>query len=96
MGESDEESDPDDFIVDESGQPIATKKKHKVKHSDAALQEAQDIFGVDFDFTEFEQYGEEQVRKLGRVNLIVKQSFFGEGDEVSPRSLLGYGLHESR
>ena len=62
VGDSDEESDPDDFIVDESGQPIATKKKHKVKHSDAALQEAQDIFGVDFDFTEFEQYGDEQVK----------------------------------
>ena len=71
MGESDEESDPDDFIVDESGQPIATKKKHKVKHSDAALQEAQDIFGVDFDFTEFEQYGEEQVRKIGRFRAFV-------------------------
>ena len=25
----------------------------------SALQEAQDIFGVDFDFDEFEQYGED-------------------------------------
>ena len=35
------------------------KKKHKI-HTDAALQEAQDIFGVDFDFDEFEQFGEEE------------------------------------
>lgn len=26
-------------------------------HSDKALQEAQDVFGVDFDFTEFEDFG---------------------------------------
>ena len=50
--------DPDDFIVDEEGQPISRgKKKRTVVHSDKALQEAQEVFGVDFDFTEFEDFG---------------------------------------
>lgn len=43
--------------MDEEGQPISKgKKKRAVVHSDKALQEAQDVFGVDFDFTEFEDY----------------------------------------
>ena len=46
-------TDPDDFIDDEEGQPISRgKKKRTVVHSDKALQEAQDVFGVDFDFAE--------------------------------------------
>ncbi|XP_064612097.1 transcription elongation factor SPT6-like [Liolophura sinensis] len=59
---SEEESDVDDFIVDEEGQPISkkAKKKKHIIHSDSALQEAQDIFGVDFDFDEFATYGEEE------------------------------------
>ncbi|XP_022244486.1 transcription elongation factor SPT6-like [Limulus polyphemus] len=57
---SEGESDPDDFIVDDDGQPISKgKKRRHVKYTDAALQEAQDIFGGDFDFDEFEQYGDE-------------------------------------
>lgn len=57
---SDEESDVDDFIVDEEGQPISkAKRKHKTVHGDRALQEAQDIFGVDFDYNEFDQYDNE-------------------------------------
>ncbi|XP_063966332.1 transcription elongation factor SPT6-like isoform X1 [Lytechinus pictus] len=61
LEESEEESDPDDFIVDDSGQPIGKKKKkgHKHRYTDSALQEAQDIFGLDFDFDEFEGYGDE-------------------------------------
>ncbi|XP_041456554.1 transcription elongation factor SPT6-like isoform X2 [Lytechinus variegatus] len=61
LEESDEESDPDDFIVDDSGQPIGKKKKkgHKHRYTDSALQEAQDIFGLDFDFDEFEGYGDD-------------------------------------
>ena len=49
-------ADPDDFIVDEDGQPISKgrKKKHIV-HTDKALQEAQDVFGVDFDFNDFDE-----------------------------------------
>ncbi|CAK9833739.1 Transcription elongation factor SPT6 [Anthophora retusa] len=35
------------------------RKKKKPIFSDAALQEAQDIFGVDFDYDEFGKYGEE-------------------------------------
>lgn len=54
------ESDADDFIVDDDGRPIAERKK-KRKHifTDASLQEGQDIFGVDFDYDEFEKYGDE-------------------------------------
>ncbi|XP_072099804.1 transcription elongation factor SPT6 [Mobula birostris] len=58
--EEEEESDIDDFIVDDDGQPIK-KPKWKRKFSgytDAALQEAQEIFGVDFDYDEFEKYNE--------------------------------------
>ncbi|XP_051533006.1 transcription elongation factor SPT6 [Myxocyprinus asiaticus] len=54
--EDDEESDIDDFIVDDDGQPITSKKKGKKfsGYTDAALQEAQEIFGGDFDFAEFD------------------------------------------
>lgn len=54
------ESDPDDFIVDDDGQPITKgKKRRHIKYTDSALQEAQDIFGVDFDFDEFSKYQDE-------------------------------------
>lgn len=47
--ESGSEDDVNDFIVDDDGQPITkAKKKRHAKYSDSALQEAQDIFGVDF------------------------------------------------
>ncbi|XP_065344159.1 transcription elongation factor SPT6 [Cloeon dipterum] len=64
MEEDDEDEgeysdDPDDFIVDDDGNPIATKrKKRKPIFTDAALQEAQDIFGVDFDYEEIGKYDE--------------------------------------
>ncbi|KAK6637223.1 hypothetical protein RUM44_007637 [Polyplax serrata] len=54
------DDDDDGFIVDDDGRPIAEKrKKRKPIFNDAALQEAQDIFGVDFDFDEFEKFGDE-------------------------------------
>ncbi|XP_073971663.1 transcription elongation factor Spt6 isoform X2 [Rhodnius prolixus] len=53
-------SDADDFIVDDEGRPIADKRKKRKIFSDAALQEAQDIFGVDFDYDDFEKYGEDE------------------------------------
>nr|XP_018907506.1 PREDICTED: transcription elongation factor SPT6-like [Bemisia tabaci] len=52
-------SDADDFIVEDEGRPIASCQKKKPILADAALQEAQDIFGVDFDFDEFDRYGDE-------------------------------------
>lgn len=56
----DEESDADDFIVDDDGRPITEKKKKARRiFNDVNLQEGQDIFGVDFDFDEFEKYGED-------------------------------------
>ncbi|ESO97932.1 hypothetical protein LOTGIDRAFT_103494 [Lottia gigantea] len=55
--DEEEESDIDDFIVDDEGRPISKgKKKKHIIHSDRALQEAQDIFGVDFDIEEFADY----------------------------------------
>lgn len=54
-------SDADDFIVDADGRPLAEKKrKRKPIFSDAALQEAQDIFGVDFDYDEFSKYDQDE------------------------------------
>lgn len=58
----DEEEDDDDmshFIVNELGEPLQKKKVRPI-HKDAALQEAQDIFGVDFDFDEIEGFGEDE------------------------------------
>ncbi len=55
-----EESDGmGDFIVDDAAAAgHAARQKRQVQHKDPSLQQAQDIFGVDFDFEEFEQYGE--------------------------------------
>ncbi|XP_003707816.2 transcription elongation factor SPT6 isoform X2 [Megachile rotundata] len=59
--DEEESEDEDDFIVDGDGVPIAEKrKKRKPIFTDAALQEAQDIFGIDFDYDEFEKYGEDE------------------------------------
>lgn len=61
IDESESEEDVDDFIVDDEGNPINrhTKKKRRIPGTlqDSALMEAQDIFGLDFDFDEFEKYG---------------------------------------
>lgn len=59
--EEDDESDADDFIVDDDGVPISDKRKKK-KHifTDASLQEGQDIFGVDFDYEEFDKYDDDE------------------------------------
>ncbi|XP_060521956.1 transcription elongation factor SPT6 isoform X2 [Cylas formicarius] len=57
--EGEYESDADDFIVDDQGRPIAKKKKKPI-FSDAALQEAQEMFGVDFDYDEFAKYDQEE------------------------------------
>ncbi|OXA61519.1 Transcription elongation factor SPT6 [Folsomia candida] len=59
--ESEVESETDDFIVDDDGQPIADKrKKRKPIFTDAALQEAQDIFGVDFDYEDLDKEDKEE------------------------------------
>uniref|UniRef100_A0A336LY91 Transcription elongation factor SPT6 n=1 Tax=Culicoides sonorensis TaxID=179676 RepID=A0A336LY91_CULSO len=57
-----EESDADDFIVDDDGVPLTEKKRKKKRpmFTDASLQEGQDIFGVDFDFEEFDKYDDEE------------------------------------
>uniref|UniRef100_A0A8C5F9L4 SPT6 homolog, histone chaperone and transcription elongation factor n=1 Tax=Gadus morhua TaxID=8049 RepID=A0A8C5F9L4_GADMO len=49
-------SDIDDFIVDDDGQPLKKPKWRKKLpgYTDAALQEAQEIFGGDFDFADFD------------------------------------------
>lgn len=58
--ESDADSETDYFIVDDEGRPLRDgRKKRKPIFTDATLQEAQDIFGVDFDYDEFEKYEDE-------------------------------------
>uniref|UniRef100_A0A6B2EJU3 Transcription elongation factor SPT6 n=1 Tax=Phlebotomus kandelakii TaxID=1109342 RepID=A0A6B2EJU3_9DIPT len=59
--EEDEESDADDFIVDDDGVPITSRKKtRRPIFGDAILQEGQDIFGVDFDYDEFEKFDDDE------------------------------------
>ncbi|CAG0922503.1 unnamed protein product [Notodromas monacha] len=61
-GGSDQEDELDDFIVDEEGNPVRDKRK-KVKRNhipDSALQDAQDIFGVEFDYDDMEQVSGEE------------------------------------
>lgn len=55
--DDDEESDSDDnFIVDDNDQPIVRKTKKKgARYTDSAMQQAQEIFGVDFDFEDAEE-----------------------------------------
>merc|ERR1712228_79443 len=57
-----DESDPDDFIVDADGKPLRTERKKKKTHlfQDEERQMAEDIFGVKFDYGEFEQYGDDE------------------------------------
>ncbi|XP_046863856.1 transcription elongation factor SPT6-like [Xenia sp. Carnegie-2017] len=59
----DSESDvEDDFIVDDDNQPVheRSRKKGGSRTQNRALQEAQDIFGLDFDFGDFEKFGQEE------------------------------------
>lgn len=59
-----DESDSDDnFIVDDNDQPINKKPKKKgVRYTDSAMQQAQEVFGVDFDFEDLEDDGYEDER----------------------------------
>ncbi|CDS40561.1 transcription elongation factor spt6 [Echinococcus multilocularis] len=54
-----EESDGmDDFIVDDAAPDgRGARQKRQIVHKDPSLQQAQNIFGVDFDFEDFEQFG---------------------------------------
>lgn len=46
--------------MDDEGRPITEKKKKARRiFNDAHLQEGQDIFGVDFDYDEFDKYDEQ-------------------------------------
>ena len=60
--ESENEYEMDDWIVDADGNPIRSDRKKKKAHifSDEPRQQAEDIFGVKFDYGEFEQYGDEE------------------------------------
>ncbi|XP_078492453.1 transcription elongation factor SPT6 [Ciona intestinalis] len=66
LGDDDEEgmsdeSDVNDFIVDDNGEPISKPQKGQKRRSkgDSALQHLQDIFGLDFDFEDIEKYGQD-------------------------------------
>ncbi|XP_054155049.1 transcription elongation factor SPT6-like [Oppia nitens] len=58
-GRSDD-SDEDNFIVDDDDRPIQprVRKPKSQRFTDEALQQAQDIFGVDFDFDEIQNFDE--------------------------------------
>ncbi|GFO10563.1 LOW QUALITY PROTEIN: transcription elongation factor spt6, partial [Plakobranchus ocellatus] len=81
--DSEEESDVDDFIVDAYGNSISKgkKKKRQKIHTDAALQEAQEIFGVDFDFADFEKYDEDEEDSEDEDEYEVEE----EGEDGEPR-----------
>ena len=50
-----DESDEDNFIVDDDDQPIHKPRRRKgAKCNDEQLQQAQDLFGVDFDYEDTE------------------------------------------
>ncbi len=61
-GDGYESDDVNDFIVGDDGQPIQRERKKKKKHifEDSARQAAEDIFGVAFDYDEFERYNDEE------------------------------------
>ncbi|CAK1551238.1 unnamed protein product [Leptosia nina] len=86
----DMESDADDFIVDDDGRPIAErKKKRKPIFTDASLQEGQDIFGVDFDYDEFENYREED--EEDEEDGYLTDDYMEEDDEEGERRRLKKG-----
>ncbi|CAL8073118.1 unnamed protein product [Orchesella dallaii] len=75
-----EYSETDDFIVDDDGRPLKeARRKRKPIFTSATLQEAQSIFGVDFDFEEFEKCDneeneeEEEDEYEGEENRIVRR-----------------------
>lgn len=85
-GSEGEYTDADDFIVDDDGRPIAEKrKKKKPIFSDAALQEAQDIFGVDFDYDEFGKYGEEDYEEDEEEEEEEEDEYMDDEDTERPR-----------
>lgn len=47
------------FLVGDDGEPIHASKRHRHRFNDAAMQEAQDIFGLDFDVGDFDDLEEE-------------------------------------
>ncbi|EDO33602.1 predicted protein [Nematostella vectensis] len=60
--EEEDEDDFDNFIVDDEGKPIKQARRKRVViegQHDSALQEAQDIFGLEFDFDEFDKFGQD-------------------------------------
>ena len=72
-------SDEDNFIVDDDDRPIAPRVRKKKSHrfTDEALQQAQDIFGVDFDFDEIQGYEGEDYEE-GE-----EDEEYEEGDELN-------------
>ena len=55
-----EESDENDFIVDDEDQPISRPRKKKgIRHNDEQLQQAQELFGVEFDYEDAEAFDED-------------------------------------
>jgi transcription elongation factor SPT6 len=80
---SEESEDENDFIVDDNDEPIGrVKKKRGIRHKDEAMQQAQDIFGVDFDFEDLQnvEEGEDYDEEEGD-----EEDEYDESGEVSQR-----------
>lgn len=57
---SDDSDDEGNFIVDDNDEPINRPRKKKgYRYNDEAMQQAQDVFGVEFDFDDLQNYGVE-------------------------------------
>ncbi|XP_055333559.1 transcription elongation factor SPT6-like [Paramacrobiotus metropolitanus] len=59
------ESDSDSFIVGDDGEPIKHRRAKADRYEDAALQEAQEIFGLDIDYADFLDQGDEEYDEDG-------------------------------
>ncbi|GFR31977.1 transcription elongation factor SPT6 [Trichonephila clavata] len=95
LEESEGESDESDFIVDDDGQPISkAKKKRHIKYNDAALQEAQEIFGVDFDYKDFAQ--EEDEYDEDEIDEDYEEEEDEEVGEARPRRKKGSRKHGTK
>nr|CDS26732.1 transcription elongation factor spt6 [Hymenolepis microstoma] len=72
--ENEDSDDMGDFIVDTVNEDRGGKRKRQFVHSDPSLQEAQEIFGVDFDFDEFDQQRDQESDDSGESEYLDEDS----------------------
>lgn len=82
------DNDDDGFIVDDNDRPIANRQRTKKseRFTDQALQQAQDVFGVDFDYAEVNKYLEDDGVDEDDEDLLDEEDEYdGEGIDDSGR-----------